>query len=215
MGKSYIISSSSQSFIDSSIQELFAKLELDKKKNVEDIYYVKRLEDKNSIGIDQIKLLINWSNSKPFYSKSKIGIVLEADKLTEQAQNAMLKLLEEPSKSNNFVLTTENFRDLISTITSRCQLILDSKINNEELDITEFIKSDQLGRLNFINTEVTNENKNIFLFSLLKYYRAKLKEGKDTRKNIQTINQTQKYIGSNVSLKNSMLFLALNLDNLS
>jgi len=215
MGKSYIISSSSKSFINDSIKDIFIGLDLQKDSNSEDIYYLKCLEDKNSIGIEQVKQLINWSNSKPFHSKHKAGIILEAEKLTEQAQNAMLKLLEEPSKSNNYILTTSNYRDLISTITSRCQLILDSKINNDELDISEFIKSDQLGRLNFVNIEVTNENKNIFLLSLLKYYRARLKEGEDTRKNINIINQTQKYIGSNVSLKNSMLFLALNLDNFS
>lgn len=215
MGKSYIISSSSDSFINESINSLLQNIELDQKLNSEDIYYVKPLEEKNSIGIEQTKTLQEWSNSKPYYSKNKAGIIYQADKLTEQAQNAILKLLEEPSKSNNFILVTSNYRNLISTITSRCQLILDPRIDKDEIDISEFTKSDQLGRLNFINSVVNNDNKNIFLLSLQKFYRKKLKEGKDTRKNINIVNQTQKYISSNVSLKNSMLYLALNLDNLS
>ncbi len=214
MGKSYIISSASGSFIDKTIKDLLKSIELDQKSNSEDILIVKPLEEKNSIGIEQTKSLKEWSSAKPFYSKNKVGIIYQAEKLTEQAQNAILKLLEEPSESNNYILVTSNYRDLIPTITSRCQLILDPMIDKDEIDILEFISSDQLGRLNFINTIVNNDNKNIFLLSLQKFYRNKLKEGLDTRKNINIVNQTQKYISSNVSLKNSMLYLALNLDNL-
>lgn len=80
MGKSYIISSSSKSFIDDSIKDIIKGLDLDNRSNSEDIYYLKCLEDKNSIGIEQVKQLINWSNSKPFHSQNKAGIILEAEK---------------------------------------------------------------------------------------------------------------------------------------
>ena len=53
----------------------------------------------------------------------KIGIVHEADRLNEQAQNAFLKTLEEPPPKCMFILTTPNPSELLPTIRSRCQTI--------------------------------------------------------------------------------------------
>ena len=53
----------------------------------------------------------------------KIGVIHEADRLNEQAQNAFLKTLEEPPEKCMFILTTANPSELLPTIRSRCQTI--------------------------------------------------------------------------------------------
>lgn len=53
----------------------------------------------------------------------KIGVIHEADRLNEQAQNAFLKTLEEPPPKCMFILTTANPSELLPTIRSRCQTI--------------------------------------------------------------------------------------------
>ncbi len=53
----------------------------------------------------------------------KIGLIHEADRLNEQAQNAFLKTLEEPPPKCMFILTTPNPSELLPTIRSRCQTI--------------------------------------------------------------------------------------------
>lgn len=53
----------------------------------------------------------------------KVGLILEADRLNEQAQNAFLKTLEEPPKRTMLVLATTQPQHLLATIRSRCQVV--------------------------------------------------------------------------------------------
>ena len=55
--------------------------------------------------------------------KRKIGIINDADRLTQQAQNAFLKLLEEPPEKTVFILNTANPSSLLTTIISRCHTL--------------------------------------------------------------------------------------------
>lgn len=79
--------------------------------------------EKNSIGIDLIRNLKRQIAYKPFESDHKIIIIEEAEKLTIEAQNALLKTLEEPPNATILILTTKNYDLLLPTIISRCQLI--------------------------------------------------------------------------------------------
>jgi DNA polymerase III delta prime subunit len=76
-----------------------------------------------SVGIDQIKALKLKLSRKPFQSPYKIVLILQAEKLTLAAQNALLKLLEEPPSQTLIFLTTASPAALLPTIQSRCQLI--------------------------------------------------------------------------------------------
>lgn len=53
----------------------------------------------------------------------KVGLILEADCLNEQAQNAFLKTLEEPAENTLLLLVTVSPNNLLATIRSRCQLL--------------------------------------------------------------------------------------------
>ena len=76
-------------------------------------------EDKNSIGIEEVKELQQSMRFKPFQEEVQAGIILNAQKLTHQAQNSMLKSLEDSSETSVYVLCVDNEKNLLPTIRSR------------------------------------------------------------------------------------------------
>lgn len=87
--------------------------------NHPDVIYV--THEKASIGVNDIRDQINNDIIvKPYSSKYKIYIVEEADKLTVEAQNALLKTLEEPPEYAIIFLLTNNINRVLETIQSRC-----------------------------------------------------------------------------------------------
>jgi len=88
--------------------------------------------DKASIGIDDIRIQLNNDiQIKPYSSPYKIYIIDEAEKLTEQAQNALLKTIEEPPKYGIILLLTNNLNSLLPTILSRCVTLHIKPIDSE------------------------------------------------------------------------------------
>ena len=78
-------------------------------------------EKPNSIGIEEIRgQLISDAGIKPYSSPYKIYIISDAQLLTLQAQNALLKTIEEPPSYVVILLLTNNLDALLPTITSRC-----------------------------------------------------------------------------------------------
>lgn len=77
--------------------------------------------EKASIGVDDIRIQVNNDiGIKPYSSPYKIYIIDDADKMTEQAQNALLKTIEEPPQYAIIMLLTGNANRLLPTILSRC-----------------------------------------------------------------------------------------------
>lgn len=77
--------------------------------------------EKKTIGVDDIRYQINNTASiKPYAGPYKIYIIPDADKMTEQAQNALLKTIEEPPKYVVIMLLVQNMGILLPTILSRC-----------------------------------------------------------------------------------------------
>ncbi|MDD3173730.1 MAG: DNA polymerase III subunit delta' [Herbinix sp.] len=90
--------------------------------NHPDIIWV--THEKISIGVDDIRLQVNADiQIKPYNSRYKIYIIDDADKLTEQAQNALLKTIEEPPEYAVILLLTSNIGVILPTILSRCVLL--------------------------------------------------------------------------------------------
>lgn len=88
--------------------------------NHPDLIYVKH-EKPNSIGVDDIREQINDTIMiRPYSSYYKIYIVDEAEKMTVQAQNALLKTIEEPPYYAVIILITTNQEAFLPTILSRC-----------------------------------------------------------------------------------------------
>ena len=88
--------------------------------NQPDIIYVSH-EKPNTISVDDIRTQLNNDIViKPYSSKHKIYIVDEAEKMNQQAQNALLKTIEEPPAYAFFILTAEQPDSLLQTVRSRC-----------------------------------------------------------------------------------------------
>lgn len=83
----------------------------------------------NSIKIDQIRLLNQEASKAPHMNEARACIIKDAGRMTLQAQNSLLKLLEEPPAGFVFILTTESARSLLSTILSRCRLLRFNPLN--------------------------------------------------------------------------------------
>lgn len=80
-------------------------------------------ESGKTISIAEIRKIKNFMSFSPFASKYKFAIINDAHLMTEEAQNALLKTLEEPSSSSLLILITANPSLLLPTVTSRCQEI--------------------------------------------------------------------------------------------
>lgn len=77
-----------------------------------------------SIGVDVIRTKVNSDILiKPYQGPYKIYIIDHADLMTEEAQNALLKTVEEPPEYAVIFLLTENGEKLLPTITSRCVML--------------------------------------------------------------------------------------------
>lgn len=87
--------------------------------NQPDIIYV--THEKASLGVDDIRNQVNGDVAiKPYSSPYKIYTIPDGEKMTEQAQNALLKTIEEPPEYAVFLLLTENINMFLPTILSRC-----------------------------------------------------------------------------------------------
>lgn len=114
--------------------------------NHPDIITVKH-EKPGSISVDDIRSQVNGDIMiKPYSSPYKIYIIPEADLLTVQAQNALLKTIEEPPEYAVIFLLTENADSLLPTIRSRCVMLklrnikdkLVKKYLMEQLEIPDY-----------------------------------------------------------------------------
>jgi DNA polymerase III subunit delta' len=77
--------------------------------------------DSGTIKIEQVREAIDRAAYRPFEGKRRVVIVDEADALVSEAQNALLKTLEEPPPASVFVLITTRPDMLLPTVRSRCQ----------------------------------------------------------------------------------------------
>ena len=91
------------------------------------------LPEKDVIKVDMIRELSREIFMLPTISKRKVFIIDDADSMNEQAQNALLKVLEEPPEYAVIILVTSNENLLLNTIKSRCIKILFSNLSDEEI----------------------------------------------------------------------------------
>ena len=111
--------------------------------------------DGKSIKVAQIRELQNVINIKPTFSEKSVYIIDDADLMTIEAQNSLLKTLEEPPEYAVIILIVHNERSILSTVKSRCVNIKFNKLSDKDIK-KYFLKND----LNF-------EDKNINVFKVL------------------------------------------------
>ncbi len=103
--------------------------------------------NKKSIGVDNVREIIEEVNKKPYEGDKKVIIINNASEMTEAAQNAFLKTIEEPPKGVFIILLCENLGNILDTIKSRCQV---HKLQGlSRLEMKSFINK----KLNIYNEE--------------------------------------------------------------
>jgi DNA polymerase-3 subunit delta' len=79
--------------------------------------------EKLSLGVDDIRELVRTAALTPAGARWQILVVEDADRLTEQANNALLKAIEEPGARTVWMLCAPSIEDVLPTIRSRCRLV--------------------------------------------------------------------------------------------
>jgi DNA polymerase-3 subunit delta' len=80
-------------------------------------------KSKTTIPIDDIREMIRLSNAYPFEGGNRVILISNAEDMTIQAQNCLLKILEEPPENTFFILTSNHPEQLLVTIRSRCRFL--------------------------------------------------------------------------------------------
>jgi len=128
--------------------------------------------------IDRIRAVIRKLYLKPYMSEWKIFIIEEADSLTEEAQNAFLKTLEEPPLDSVIILMVQQKEVLLKTIISRCQVVkFLSAIQKQETEsfIKDFLLSgDKLEFSEILAKKIDKSEMSKILDSLLICFRDAL-----------------------------------------
>lgn len=105
--------------------------------------------EKSSFGVDDVRDIIEEVYKKPFEKDKKVIIIHEGNKLTIQAQNALLKTIEEPPKGVYIIILCESLELILDTIKSRCEIYKLKQLTKSEL--YEYIK---IKKFNYDENEI-------------------------------------------------------------
>ena len=118
--------------------------------NYEDYKEIVPAEGKKIISVDQIREVIKEANELPTNSDKRVFVIDDADKMNVEAQNSILKTLEEPPEYVVIILIVTNENKMLETIKSRCNIIRFNSLKDEEIE--NYLKN---------NRELTNGRKNV------------------------------------------------------
>lgn len=93
-------------------------------KKISDAKVIEVQEDKKSIGISQIRDGLKFFLDRPIEHTKKVLLILEADRMTRESQNALLKTLEEPQDYEEIFLESKAEDLVLNTVKSRCKRIM-------------------------------------------------------------------------------------------
>lgn len=91
--------------------------------NHPDLLVISAEKNETAIKISQIRRLISQLAVKPYEAERRVIVIRGGDAMTTEAQNALLKSLEEPEHFNTFIITAKDGEAILQTIRSRCQVL--------------------------------------------------------------------------------------------
>ncbi len=179
--------------------------------NSQDTY---KIVPETSIGITEVREAIKFLSKKPTQSPNNIVVFYNAHLLTIPAQNAILKILEEPPANSLIYLVTTQPDQLIPTILSRCQIIYSPNLPNlpnlpNSANLLTKLQSAPIGeRLKILEEQ---EFDRISAFKFLDDLEFIIHKDLSFSKIYPAVFQTRKYLKANCNLKLSMDYFAINL----
>ncbi len=150
-----------------------------------------------SIGIQDVKDLQKQMIFTPYLEKIQIALIPFSEKLTVEAQNSFLKVLEESSNTSEYILSTNNENNLLPTVISRCQKIYSQ--GNQELttnsDQPDLLMMDLITAFNSLES-ISKDNKKIdqLLTDMELKYQNLLKEKIDKGEKIDRVSRDIKEV---------------------
>lgn len=142
-----------------------------------DIKFLSLDKDSKSIKIDKIRYIRQDAYILPNEGSHKVYIIKSAEYLTSQAQNAFIKILEEPPEKVIFILLCESTNNLLDTVLSRCVIFRDgslSDISNHKSEINNLSKeivnlSIQGNKIEIMKILANISTERLYLNELLNY----------------------------------------------
>lgn len=122
----------------SKLAMILSKLILNGELDREYVDIINYRSSKASFGVDDVRNIIEEVSKKPFEGEKKVIIIHEGNKLTIQAQNALLKTIEEPPVGVHIIILCESLELILDTIKSRCEIYKLTPLTKKELN--EYIK---------------------------------------------------------------------------
>jgi DNA polymerase III delta prime subunit len=133
----------------------------------------------SSIGIDEVKDLQKDMIYKPFELEYQIAVIMDSHLLTDEAQNAFLKTLEESSDSSIYILLLNNEKNLLPTILSRGTKHYIKAQKEQTLDSIrpEILETELVDQFQIIENLAKEKNDDLvnMLVEISKYFREQLR----------------------------------------
>lgn len=179
--------------------------------------------EEEKLGIEQARQIKDFLTLKPYQGSSHAVVLLSADNLTPDAQNTLLKTLEEPLGEITFLLGLSSAEHLLPTVLSRCQVIdlTDSKITTALTEkqigeIERLISSSPEQRFQYIEKLKDREK---FLILLTSYFRHQLLQNSAGAKQVppqgwnylSRLIQAERWAKQNVNIRAILEYLMLHL----
>lgn len=164
--------------------------------------------EQKSWGIEDIKKLKDHF----FLSGPKVVVLYQAERLTPEAQNSLLKILEEPPIEGSIILTADSEASLLPALLSRCQIVqLPTEIQTSD-DWTEIIERliqsnlpDRISQLEEI------EDKDGLLQGFNQYFNQKLVDHPQSLEQAKLVMDVNRLVDTNISLKGALEYLLISL----
>lgn len=187
--------------ISPSIETLAGNLE-GYRTNHPDVLYFKAGE---KLGIEQARKIKEHFSLKPYSLKGRVVVIEDASVMTHEAQNALLKTLEEPPGEAILILCASSDANLLPTILSRCEIhrFATTDLRLPTTDIEKLINSSTEERFEYIEKL---KDKKEFLHALTSYFHQKLPENLQFAKELL---QAEEWAKQNVNLRGILEYLML------
>lgn len=170
------------------------------------------LEDEEKLGVEAAKNIRQYLSLKPYQNQGRAVAVISAHNFTPEAQNALLKTLEELPDQATVIMGVDNQDQLLATILSRCQIIqnnqsTDAKLTEDHLlQIRKLQECTLSERFSYIEKL---ENKEGFLLDLFKYTQDQLAKEDRYLNFARELQEAKKWLDQNVTVRAILEYLML------
>lgn len=177
--------------------------------NHEDVYF---LNDKEKLGVEQVKKIRQFLSIKPYRAKNKWVVLVSAGNLSLDAQNALLKTLEEPSEFAKIVLGVNREDELLPTVRSRCEVVRIERPGPGVEDrgfLGEIEKLERMSVEERFGVIEKIEEKEKFLVELTAHFRDRIRYGKKELEFAKALLKALEWREQNVNIRAILEYLML------